>query len=43
KRNVPYMAIIGESEMQNGNLMVKNQKTGEQKAMTVEELAQLLA
>ncbi len=43
KRNVPFMAIAGESEMQNGTLMVKDQKTGEQKAMTVEELASLLA
>jgi histidyl-tRNA synthetase len=43
KRNVPYMAIIGESEMQNGTLMVKDQKTGAQKAMTVEELVGLLS
>ncbi len=42
KRNVPYMAIVGESEKQNGTLMVKDQKTGVQKAMTVEELVQLL-
>lgn len=43
KRNVPYVAIIGESEMQNNTLMVKNQKTGEQQAMSVEELTRLLA
>lgn len=43
KRNVPYMAIVGESEMQNRTLMVKDQKTGEQKAMNVAELAQLFA
>ena len=36
------MAIVGESEKQNGTLMVKDQKTGVQKAMTVEELIQLL-
>ena len=38
KRNVPFVAIVGESEMQNNTLMVKDQKTGEQKAMTVEEM-----
>ncbi len=43
KRNVPYIAIIGESEMQNNTLMVKNQKTGDQQAMSVEELTRLLA
>ena len=43
KRNVPYVAIIGESEMQNGMLVIKDQKTGEQKSLTVEELAVMLA
>ncbi len=43
KRNVPYVAIAGENEMQAGTLMVKNQKTGEQEAMTVEQIVALLA
>lgn len=38
KRNIPFVAIVGETEMQTGTLMVKDQKTGEQKAMTAEEL-----
>jgi len=42
KRNIPYMAIVGESELQAGNLMVKNQKTGEQQAMSVEEVVAML-
>lgn len=42
KRNVPYVAIVGENEMQSGTLMVKNQKTGGQEAMTVEQVAALL-
>lgn len=42
KRNIPYLAIVGETELQSGTLMVKNQKTGEQEAMTVEELAEKL-
>ena len=38
KRNVPFVAIVGETEMQTGTLMLKDQKTGEQQAMTVEEI-----
>lgn len=38
KRNIPVVAIIGETEMQNKTLQIKNQKTGEQSAMTMEEL-----
>lgn len=43
KRNVPYVAIVGENEMQSGTLTVKNQKTGEQAGMTVGQIADLLA
>ena len=43
KRSIPYVAIVGETEMQTGTLMVKNQKTGEQAAMTVEQAVALLA
>lgn len=39
KRNVPFVAIVGETEMQSGTLMLKDQKTGEQRAVTVEEAA----
>lgn len=42
KRNIPYVAIVGEAEMQSGQIMVKNQKTGEQNAMTLEEIAALI-
>ncbi len=42
KRNIPYVAIVGETEMQAGTLMVKNQKTGEQEALRVEEVVELL-
>lgn len=42
KRNIPFLAICGETELQNGTVQVKNQKTGEQTAMTVEELAKML-
>lgn len=42
KRNVSYVAIVGENEMQTGTLMVKNQKSGEQEAMTVEQIVSML-
>jgi len=42
KRNIPYVAIVGETEMQTKTLMVKNQKTGEQEAMTMEQVVTLL-
>ncbi len=38
KRNIPFVAIAGETEMASQTLMVKDQKTGEQEAMTVEGL-----
>lgn len=39
RRNIPYIAIAGETEMQSGTLTVKNQKTGEQETMTIEQIA----
>jgi histidyl-tRNA synthetase len=38
---VPYVALAGESEMAAGNLAVKNQKTGEQQLLTVDQIVQL--
>ena len=40
--NIPYVAIIGESEMENGTIAVKDMNSGEQKQLTTDELAQLL-
>jgi histidyl-tRNA synthetase len=40
---IPYVAIIGEQEMQDGTSAVKNMATGEQKQMTAQELKELLA
>ena len=42
KRNIPYVAIAGEAEMQSGTLAVKNQQTGAQENMTVADLIALL-
>ncbi len=41
--NIPYVAIIGEQEMQDSTIAVKNMSTGEQKQMTTEQLKELLA
>lgn len=43
KRRIPWVGIIGETEMQAGKVMVKDQKTGEQKAMTIEQVVALLS
>lgn len=43
KRNIPYIAIVGETEMQTGTLMVKDQQTGDQSAMSVQHLAAKLS
>ncbi len=43
KRNVPFVAIIGETEMQSETLMLKDQKTGDQRAMTVEEALEVMS
>ena len=40
---IPYVAIIGEQEMQDGTIAVKDMNSGEQKQMTAEELQELLA
>lgn len=42
KREIPFVAIIGETEMQSNTLTVKNQKTGEQWTASVAETAQRL-
>lgn len=40
---IPYVAIIGESELQNDCVTLKNMTTGEQKQLSVEELISELA
>ena len=40
---IPFVAIIGEDEMQKGELMLKNMENGEQKSITTEELLTLMA
>ena len=40
--NIPYVAIIGESEMNEGTITVKNMNSGEQKSLNINELIALL-
>ena len=37
-KNIPFVAIVGENEMNEGKLMLKNMATGEQTLVTPEEL-----
>ncbi|MBE6308962.1 MAG: histidine--tRNA ligase [Bacteroidales bacterium] len=41
--SIPYVAIIGEQEMNDGTIAVKDMATGEQKQMNIEELKKLFA
>ena len=38
KMGIPYVVIIGEDELNGGNVTVKNMETGEQKTVKAEEL-----
>ena len=40
---IPFVAIIGEQELTDGTVALKNMATGEQKSVTAEELKELLA
>ena len=40
---IPFVAIIGEQELTDGTVALKNMTTGEQKTVTAEELKELLA
>ncbi len=39
----PYVAIIGETELDNNTVALKNMSTGEQSSLTVDELIKTLA
>ena len=40
--NVPYVAIIGEEEEENGTVSLKNMETGDQKEVSIDELITIL-
>lgn len=37
-KNIPFVAIVGDTEMNENKVMLKNMKTGEQKLVTLDEL-----
>jgi histidyl-tRNA synthetase len=41
-KQIPFVAIVGENEMNEGKLMLKNMTTGEQTLVTPEELPQVI-
>ena len=40
---IPFVAIIGENEMNEGKIALKDMKSGEQQLLTAEELINFLA
>ncbi len=43
KKNIAYVVIIGESEMQSGNVSVKNMHSGNQETINIENLVSFLS
>ncbi len=43
KKDISYVALVGENEMKEGKVTLKNMTTGEQKLLTVEELIKELS
>jgi histidyl-tRNA synthetase len=41
--SIPFVAIIGEQEMNDGTITLKNMTTGEQKSVTTENLKEILS
>lgn len=41
-KNIPFVAIVGENEMNEGKAMLKNMETGEQNLVSAEELIEAL-
>ena len=40
--NIPFVALVGENEMNEGKVMLKNMTTGEQELVTTEELINII-
>jgi len=43
KKNIPFVVLAGESEMQSQKFTLKNMETGEQKSVSAEELINILS
>jgi len=42
-KRIPFVAIVGETEMNSGKVMLKNMKTGDQSLLSLEELIEMFA
>jgi len=42
RKNIPFVVLVGQDEIQSGQMKVKNMKTSEQKPLSVEDLIQIL-
>ena len=42
-KNIPFVAFVGETEMNENKVMLKNMKTGEQKLVGIDELLQAIS
>ena len=42
KKAIPFVALVGEAEISNGTIAVKNMESGEQTNMTITELIEKL-
>lgn len=43
KRNVPYVVIIGEQELADGNFVVKNMEKGDQETYKLSNVSEFIA
>ena len=41
-QNIPFVALVGENEMNEGKVTLKDMRTGEQRLMLPDELAKTL-
>ena len=41
-RNIPFVAVVGENEVNEGRLALKDMTTGEQQTLTPDEVVELL-
>ena len=39
---IPFVAIVGENELNEGKVMLKNMQTGEQKLLSMEEVIETI-
>jgi histidyl-tRNA synthetase len=43
KKNIPYVAFVGDNEMAENTITLKNMLSGEQQSVTIDELINILS